>query len=78
MAKNKKRYWAVCYSHVCRWAHAESMTGAALQAFGLADEKRMTVAEFPGNPRYIPQYVRKPLLEALFKRHKEKTGCDIT
>ncbi len=76
MSKRAK-YFAVCYAHVCRWEKAKTATEAARLAFGMVDPDRMTVREFPANPKYMPLKVRVPFLEALFARHKEKTGSEI-
>lgn len=73
----RKKYYAVCYAHVCRWEQAGSESEAARLAFGLVDAERMTVREFPGNPKYMPVYRRSAWLTELFQRHKEKTGNEI-
>lgn len=77
----RKRFWAVCYGHVCRWSQADTPRAAVLDAFGIKitafDTDRITVWEFPGNPKYIAIYQRNEFLEALFKRHQEKTGSVI-
>lgn len=71
----RKRYWAVCYGHVCRWSQlAENATAACKYTFGCVIPDKMTVREFPSNPKYIALYKRNAFLEELFKRHQEKTG----
>lgn len=80
MAK-RKRFWAVCCGHVCRWAQALTASEAVYDAFGIHPNRwhapRITVREFPSNPKYMPLYKRNAFLEALFARHKETTGIEI-
>ena len=71
------KYYAVCYGHVCRWEQGETAAKAALNAFGLVDIHRMTVAQFPRNPRYMSRKKKEEFLNPLFKRHQEKTGSMI-
>lgn len=78
----KKRYWAVCYAHVCRWA-GPCLTGsdACHEAFGVRPDhwhaQFLTAWPFPNNPKYMPLYKRKEFLEKLFARHLEKTGNEV-
>lgn len=73
----KKKYYAVAYANAVRYSHAVTAADAALQAYGIVDADRMTVREFPGNPKYAPNYKKKEFMENLAKRHKEKTGNDL-
>jgi hypothetical protein len=76
---SKKRYWAVCYGTVCRWAGpCETESKAALEAFGYDDVERMTVLPFPGNPKYLSLAKRAAFIDKLSARHEEKTGNKIT
>lgn len=71
----RKKYWAVAYATSVRYAGpVETAVKACLEAFGIVDHERMTVREFPSNPKYLPQYKLKEFLESLAKRHLEKTG----
>jgi hypothetical protein len=76
-----KKYWAVCYGHVCRWATGATASDAMFDAFGIRpsrfDAARVTVRQFPGNPKYMALKRRNPWLEDLFKHHKEKTGVEV-
>lgn len=71
------KYWAVCYAHVCRWEKASTATEAAKLAFGVVASDRMTIRQFPSNPKYMSYKKRQEFLEPLYKRHEEKTGTKI-
>jgi hypothetical protein len=84
----RKKYWAVCYGGHCRWAGPfATQEEAVWDAFGVrlaqlegltrSEEFSITVREFPKNPKYMPLKDRTPFLEALYARHKEKTGNEI-
>jgi hypothetical protein len=51
------------------------------EAYGIQptswNKQATTIAEFPKNPKYMPLKDRIPFLEALYARHKEKTGNEI-
>ena len=76
----RNRYWAVAYGHVIRWAGpCQTPDEAAYEAYGIRlnrwDRDRVTIQEFPGNPKYMPLYKRRQLLEALENRHNAKIAA---
>ena len=76
--KLKMKYFAAAYAHVCRTEKARSKKEAAQMAFGLVDAQRMTVMEYPSNPKYLPAYKKTAFIEQLAKRHHEKTGSILS
>lgn len=75
----RRRYWAVAYAHVIRWAGpCETLQEASKEAFGIMDTERITCLECPGNPKYMAQYKKKEFLEKLETLHKKRTGNVIS
>ena len=83
MAKSKK-YWAVAYAHVVRWAGpCETEEQAVMETFGVSLKHQgptngATVKQFPSNPKYMAQYKRLVFLEALVAEHEKRTGIKVT
>jgi hypothetical protein len=72
----RRRYWAVAYADVVRWAGpCRTAVHACYHAYGMVDYERMTAMEYPhGNPKYSAHYKKVDFLKALGKRHQAKTG----
>lgn len=72
----KRKFWAVAYGHVIRWAEGRNEQVAMMNAFGVT--QNCTVAPFPSNPKYMSFQKRSDIIDALMRIHKERTGNTIT
>jgi hypothetical protein len=70
-------FFCVAYGTTIRWEKAKSESEAAKLAYGLVDTNRMTVKQFPANPKYMPRKKIDAVQAELCKRHEEKTGNKI-
>lgn len=74
----RRRYWAVAYGRVIRWAGpCETQNQAAMEAFGVNADDRTTIMECP-NPKYMAYYKKREFLEKLEVLHKQRTGNVIS